>query len=145
MDQQPAIRTMTMTLRTATTQDLAAIWQLYAAALGDHAQRKDAYWERLIAAGGMVVAEAETQIAGFGGIDVTAREQIQYVYVASVYQGRGIGGKILAWLAETGWRSGLRTLQLHADPKAVGFYRRAGYHAFASDISHDHEGMAMRK
>ncbi len=136
---------MTITLRTATTQDLAALWQLYAEALGDHAQRKDAYWECLIAAGGMVMAEAETQIVGFGGIDVVAQEQIQYVYVAPTHQQHGIGKEILARLEEIGRHSGLRALRLHAAPTAVPFYQRAGYHPIESDVQHDHDGVARQK
>ena len=136
---------MTITLRTATTQDLAALWQLYTEALGDHAQRKDASWERLIAAGGMLVAEAEDKVVGFGGIEVTAQEQIQYVYVAPAYQQHGLGKEILARLEDLGRQSGLCALRLHADPKAVKFYTRAGYYPIESDIQHDHDGVAMRK
>jgi ribosomal protein S18 acetylase RimI-like enzyme len=133
------------TIRAATLQDLAAIWQIYAAALGAHAQRKDEYWRGLIAADGMIVAEAENNIVGFGGIDVAAREQIQYVYVAPAFQQHGIGGQILARLEAIGWQNGLLEVQLHADPQAVIFYARAGYQPIASDLHHDHDGVAMRK
>lgn len=136
---------MISTIRTATTPDLAAIWQLYAQALGDHAKRKDADWVRLIQAGGMLVAEAENQVVGFGGIDVKVPEQIQYVYVLPAYQQNSIGKKILARLEEIGWQSGLRELQLHAAPTAVQFYQRAGYHPIESDVQRDHDGVAMRK
>jgi GNAT superfamily N-acetyltransferase len=132
-------------LRLATAQDLEAIWQIYVQTLGDHATRKDKYWHRLIAAGGMIVAEAENKIVGFGGIDVVAHEQIQYVYVAPAFQQHGIGAQLLARLEDIGWQSGLLEVQLHADPQAVNFYARAGYQPIDSDLHHDHDGVALRK
>ena len=136
---------MEVVIKYAREEDIEQLWQIYVAAIGEGAPRKDDYWRSLIAAGGMVVANSENHMVGFGAIDVSAREQIKYVYVAPGYQKLGIGAKLLSKLEEIGEGAGFTQLLLHANPQAVDFYKRAGYTAIESEFEHDHEGVQMMK
>src|SRR5262245_56221368 len=118
------------TIRAAGLDDIEGVGQIYTTASG--AKRKDDDWQRLIAAGGLILAECEHQQAGFGAIDVQAAEQIKYIYVAPQFQNAGIGAKLLDSLEAIGRAAGLQTITLHANPPAVAFYRRAGYNPVES-------------
>jgi ribosomal protein S18 acetylase RimI-like enzyme len=99
----------------------------------------------LIAAGGLVLAECDDHLAGFGAIDVQAAEQIKYIYVAPQFQNAGIGTRLLDRLETIGRAAGLQTITLHANPPAVAFYHRAGYNPVESESHHDHDGVVMMK
>ena len=138
---------MTVEIRLAAETELESIWQIYSAAVGQGAVRKDAYWKELTKRGGMVVAETEHRVVGFGGIDPEAGEQMKYLYVLPGCQRLGIGTKLLRRLEEIGRENGLHDLVLHANPEAVDFYRRAGYHTIdpGPASQHDHGGLVMVK
>jgi putative acetyltransferase len=136
---------MEVIIKPAQEIDLDNVWQIYAEAVGRSAARKDEYWQNLIQAGGMIVAQINNQIVGFGAIDLIAREQIKYVYIAPKFQKLGIGVMILGKLEEIGEQAGFDELLLHANPQAVDFYKRAGYTAIENKIDHDHEGVQMIK
>ena len=94
----------------------------------------------------MVVAEVDTQIAGFGGIDSDAVEQLKWLYVMPEHQGAGLGSEILTQLEKIGWSRGLTAIRLHAAPGAFLFYRKHGYSEVErDDVPHDHEGIVMVK
>ena len=94
----------------------------------------------------MIVAEVDARIAGFGGIDSDAGEQLKWLYVMTEHQGAGVGSEILKQLEETGWSRGLTAIRLHAAPGAFLFYRRHGYREVErEDLAHDHEGISMIK
>ena len=94
----------------------------------------------------MVVAEIDAQVAGFGGIDSDAVEQLKWLYVMPEYQGAGVGGEILKQLEEIGWSRGLTAIRLHAAPGAFLFYRKHGYREVErDDVAHDHAGITMVK
>lgn len=131
------------TIRAAGLDDIESIGQIYTAASG--ANRKINDWQRLIAAGGLFLAEFDNKLAGFGAIDVQASEQIKYIYVAPQFQNAGIGAKLLDRLETIGRIAGLQTITLLATPPAVAFYRRAGYNPVESESHHDHDGVMMRK
>ncbi len=134
-------------IRKAEAADKEIIRQIYESAVGGAATRNDPYWDHLILAGGILVAENEGQVIGFGGIDINAREQVKYLYVVPAEQKSGVGSNILGRLEEIGWKAGLSSLRLHSAPGAVEFYKRMGYEAVqvAEQTSHDHEGTEMIK
>ena len=93
-------------LRLATAEDLESIQRVYSYVIGPPTGQERT-WSRLVAVGCMVVAEVEGQIAGFGGIDSDAVEQLKWLYVMPEYQGAGVGTAILKRLEEIGWSRGL--------------------------------------
>ena len=135
-----------MIIRLATIDDIAAIHRVYLAAAED-GDVSESNWIRLIGEGGMFVAETGNDIIGFGGIDVTAVEQIKWLYVKPELQRAGVGARILAELERRGWDSGHNSLRLHANPPAIEFYRRQGYEELEAgqQIGHDHDGLEMIK
>lgn len=136
-----------MLIRRATLADNTAIHRVYLSAAGTSADAPESDWEKLIAQGGVLVAEIGNEIIGFGGIDLTAIEQIKWLYVQPEHQGARVGAAILKEMERLGWESGHQSLRLHANPPAVDFYRRQGYEevAAAEHIGHDHDGLEMMK
>ena len=133
-------------LRRAHREDKDAIKRIYVATTGTN-QIPDETFDRLLESGGLVIAESVNQILGFGGIDVTASEQLKWLYIFPDYQSFGLGSKILLRLETIGWDFGLRQLRVHASPDAVGFYELHGYVRVddAHQTKHDHEGVEMVK
>ena len=134
-------------IRRATPQDKRSICTVYHSATGGHDSPGGAYLDGLISEGGIFVAEHESVIVGFGGIDLRAAEQIKYLYILPEHHKGGIGSKILTQLEVRGWEAGLESLRLHSSPAAVEFYRRKGYKAVAEaeQVGHDHAGVEMVK
>ncbi|HXD33258.1 MAG TPA: GNAT family N-acetyltransferase [Pyrinomonadaceae bacterium] len=134
-----------MIIRVANLDDIPFIHQVYLAAAGSDVPESN--WEKLISEGGVLVAETDNDIIGFGGIDVTAVEQIKWLYVTPEIQGTGVGARILAEMEKLGWDSGHDSLRLHANPPAIEFYRRQGYEKVEAgqQIGHDHDGLEMIK
>jgi GNAT superfamily N-acetyltransferase len=134
-------------IRIAQPEDKETIRQIYHAMVGPHADQDEARWDRLIQQGGLVVAQIEGRIIGFGGIDVLAAEQLRWLYLLPQHQGAGMGSEILLRLESIGWAAGLDSLRVHSAPGAVNFYLRHGYRLVetAAKIGHDHEGVEMMK
>ena len=132
-------------VRLATAEDLESIQRVYSYVIGPPSGQERA-WIRLISGGCMIVAEVDQQIAGFGGLDPDAVEQLKWLYVLPECQSAGIGAEILKQLEEIGWLRGLTAIRLHAAPGALLFYRRQGYtEVERDDVAHDHEGITMIK
>ena len=131
-------------LRTAHHEDKDSINRIYVETTGAN---RTPDWDRLIQSEGLIVAAVANQIIGFGGIDVTAADQLKWLYILPEYQKSGLGSKILQQLEMIGWRCGLQRLQVHAAAGAVGFYERHGYVQLdqAHQTEHDHEGVGMVK
>jgi GNAT superfamily N-acetyltransferase len=136
---------MTPTIRIAKAEDIDSIEGIFEASTGAHERQED--WNRLAAAGGLVVAEADQEIVGFGGIDLDAVEQVKWLYVRASHQGSGLGSRILARMEEMGWSAGLNLIRLHSAPGAEQFYRKHGYEAVDPGdlIGHDHDGLELVK
>lgn len=134
-------------IRVAQPEDKETIKRIYHAVVGPHADQNEALWNRFIRQGGLVVAQAEGQIIGFGGIDVHAAEQLKWLYLLPQHQGAGVGSEILQRLESIGWDAGLEAIRVHSAPGAVSFYQRRGYRLVetAAPTEHDHEGVAMMK
>ena len=134
-----------VSLRLAIAEDLESIQRIYSYVIGPPTGQERT-WSRLISDGCMVVAAVEGEIAGFGGIDPNAVEQLKWLYVMPEFQGSGVGTEILKRLEEIGWARGLSAIRLHAAPGAFQFYQRHGYREVErDDVSHDHDGIAMIK
>jgi len=134
-------------IRSAQPEDKATVQRIYQSMIGSYADQNEARWDRLIQLGGLVVAQAEGRIIGFGGIDVHAAEQVKWLYLLPQHQGAGFGSEILQRLESIGWEAGLDSLRVHSAPAAVNFYRRDGYRLVdtAALIGHAHEGVEMMK
>ena len=136
-----------LAIRLAIATDRDVIEKLYIAATGQEFALSEEEWQRWIGLGGVVIAEAYNQTIGFGGVDVTAREQLRWLYLLPEYQRGGFGSKILRELEQIGWRSGLQSIRLHSTPNAVQFYAKLGYHRVPvhEQFGHDHDGVEMVK
>ena len=136
-----------VTIRRATLLDRSSVESVYATVVGTSLGLSDEEWRRWLAIDGIVVAEENNQVIGFGGIDVTAGEQLRWVYLLPEFQRSGIGSKILHELETVAWTSGLRSIRLHANPDAIEFYSRHGYAPIPDheQIGHDHDGVEMVK
>lgn len=134
-------------IRIATFKDRNSIEQVYSASAGTGLSLTEAEWTRWIKNKGLLVAELDGYVVGFGGIDVNAKEQLKWLYLTPEFQGRGIGSKLLGELEGIGWRSGLKSIRLHSTPNSQSFYRRSGYSPVAIEalFGHDHDGIEMIK
>ena len=143
----PRRKSIRLEIRIAQAEDKKTIQQIYQAVVGPRTDPDEERWERLIQQGGLVVAQTEGWIVGFGGIDVYAAEQLKWLYLLPQHQRSGFGSKILKRLESIGWEAGLDSLRVHSAPGAVSFYHRHGYVLVetAALMGHDHEGVEMIK
>jgi len=74
----------------------------------------------------VIVAEAESEILGFGALD-TDRGRVRAVYVRPAHARKGIGSAILRALISEAKRLGLGQLHCHASLNAREFYERRGF------------------
>jgi GNAT superfamily N-acetyltransferase len=134
-------------IRLGQPEDKETIKRIYDAVVGPHVTQDEALWDRLIQQGGLMIAQIEGRIIGFGGIDVYAAEQVKWLYLLPQHQGAGFGSEILSRLESIGWEAGLDSLRVHSAPGAVNFYRRHGYRLIetGAQMGHDHEGVEMMK
>lgn len=136
-----------VTIRRATLLDKASIEGVYATVVGTSLVLADDEWRRWFTMAGIVVAEENNRVIGFGGIDVTAEEQLRWVYLLPEFQRGGVGSKILHELETMAWSSGLQSIRLHSAPGAVQFYAKRGYTRVPEQeqLGHDHDGVEMVK
>lgn len=77
---------------------------------------------------GWAAMDGETE-AGFYTILVADKAaSIEHLWVLPKYMGQGIGKQLFRHAVQTARERGCETLQLDADPNAVGFYERMGMH-----------------
>ena len=136
-----------VTIRRATVLDKQSVEDVYATVVGTSLGLTDDEWRRWLNLDGVVIAEADDRLIGFGGIDVTAKEQIRWLYLLPQFQGSGVGSKILHELESLAWSSELQAIRLHASPNAVEFYSKQGYTRVPDNqqFDHDHDGVEMIK
>ena len=134
-------------LRRATPSDRLEIESLYERTVGSSFNVTDDEWRRCLSSEGIVIAEQDDRLIGFGGIDVSAKEQVRWIFVLPAFQATGIGSKILNELETIAWRCDLRWIRLHSAPGAEAFYRKHGYADVSADqeFGHDHDGVEMVK
>lgn len=133
-------------IRPAGVSDKESINRIYYCMVGPPAGQ-ESVWERLLHDGGLLVAERDHDVIAFGGIEVTAIEQLKWLYVLPEFQRLGIGQQLLHELERIGWNGGLTALHVHAAPGAEDFYARNGYVRLdpSEQVRHDHEGVEMIK
>lgn len=64
-----------------------------------------------------------------------SRAWIENLWVAPAWMGRGVGRRLFTHALESSRRRGFKTLQLEADPNAVGFYEKMGMKLVGKRIS----------
>ena len=142
-----ALPVIAVTIRRATLLDKPSIEGVYATIVGTSLVLDDEEWSRWFSQAGILVAEENNRIIGFGGIDVTAEEQLRWVYLLPEFQRGGVGSRILHELETMAWSSGLQSIRLHSTPGAVQFYAKRGYTRVPDHehLGHDHDGVEMVK
>ncbi len=139
--------TATLSIRVAVDDDATAIWRVHTAAIrrtcaGHYPPEVIAAWvERLkpesyrgvLRRGGVVIAEDDAQVVGFGQIDLPNGE-IQAVYVAPEAQGQGVGAALLAHLEQLASGQGTSRLTLKATINAECFYAARGWRTIGRDV-----------
>ena len=135
-----------VTIRRATLLDKASIEGVYATVVGTSLVLGDDEWRHWFSLAGIVVAEENNRVIGFGAIDVTA-EQLRWIYLLPEFQRGGVGSKILQELETMAWSRGLQSIRLHSTPGAVQFYSKRGYTRVPDkeQLAHDHDGVEMVK
>lgn len=74
------------------------------------------------------VAECDGEVAGMVALTGSEPEaELEDFMVEPRFQGRGVGGALMAVLLEECRRRGVRTLGLDADPNAEPIYRKLGF------------------
>lgn len=136
-----------VTIRRATLLDRPSVQGVYATVVGTSFLLSDDEWRRWLGWDGIVVAEENNRVIGFGGIDTTAREQLRWIYLLPEFQRGGVGSKILHELESVAWSRGLPSIRLHSTPGAVQFYSKRGYTRVPDheQLGHDHDGVEMVK
>jgi len=136
-----------VTIRRATLLDRPSIESVYATVVGTSLVLGDDEWRRWFSLGGILLAEENSRLIGFGGIDVTAEEQLRWMYLLPEFQRGGVGSRILHELETLAWSSGLQSIRVHSTPGAIQFYAKRGYTRVPDQeqLGHDHEGVEMVK
>lgn len=70
--------------------------------------------------------EGDTPVAFYTLLEANEIASIENLWVLPEYMGKGIGKQLFLHAVETARERGYNTLQLEADPNAVGFYERMG-------------------
>jgi putative acetyltransferase len=90
----------------------------------------------------MLVATEVDDVVGFASI-VPSRSTLRAVYIASRFQRRGIGKKLLAAAEEFAKQQGVSTLHLNSSLNAVAFYRACGYEKVGDGVHRLRSGRQM--
>ena len=135
---------MTMTVRQARADEAAVLTEL--------AMRAKASWgyddafmaacrdeltltpERM-AAWQVWVAEVEGEIAGMVALNLADGAEVEDFFVEPAFQGRGVGGALMAQLLDAARAAGPGTLEVDADPNAEAIYARLGFATFSRSPS----------
>jgi N-acetylglutamate synthase-like GNAT family acetyltransferase len=60
--------------------------------------------------------------------------QLRQMAVDSTYQGKGVGGAIIAYVEEVAKEHGFTKLVMHARDTAIGFYSKCGYRVVGNEF-----------
>jgi ribosomal protein S18 acetylase RimI-like enzyme len=75
-----------------------------------------------------VAVEDGRLVAFYTLLEANDIASIENLWVLPEFMGKGVGRRLFLHAVETARSRGYRTLQLEADPNAVGFYERMGMH-----------------
>jgi len=81
------------------------------------------------------VAEADGAIAGMIALRLDGGAEVEDFFVEPDFQGRGVGGALMATLLGACREAGATTLEVDADPNAEAIYARLGFTTFARSPS----------
>ena len=77
---------------------------------------------------GWLAVEDGRPIAFYTLLEANEAASIENLWVLPEFMGKGVGRQLFLHAVETARVRGYKTLQLDADPNAVGFYERMGMH-----------------
>ena len=86
------------------------------------------------------VAEADNEIAGMVALSLGEVSEVEDFFVEPAFQGRGVGGALMAALLETVRAAGATTLEVDADPNAEAIYAKMGFETFSRSPSGSIQG-----
>jgi GNAT superfamily N-acetyltransferase len=81
------------------------------------------------------VAEGDGRIAGMIALSLGAVAEVEDFFVEPAFQGRGVGGALMATLLDAARAAGANALEVDADPNAEAIYARLGFETFARSPS----------
>lgn len=70
--------------------------------------------------------DGDVPVAFYTLLEANAIASIENLWVLPAYMGQGIGKELFLHAVEVARQRGYKTMQLEADPNAVGFYERMG-------------------
>ncbi len=75
------------------------------------------------------VAQIDDELAGFSALSISARyASLDNLFVAPRFIGAGVGRRLMQDVLDYARRHGIRHVHVEADPNAVDFYKRQGFH-----------------
>jgi GNAT superfamily N-acetyltransferase len=81
------------------------------------------------------VAEAGGEIAGMVALSLGEAAEVEDFFVEPAFQGRGVGGALMATLLDAARAAGATTLEVDADPNAETIYAKLGFETFSRSPS----------
>lgn len=149
--------TATLMVRPAAGDDATAIWRVHTAAIRETCavyyppqviaawieRLKPASYGGVLRRGGVVIAEDNGAVVGFGQIDLPNGE-IQAVYVSPDAQGQGVGAALLAHLEHIGGALGLTRMTLKATINAEHFYAARGWRTTGRTVNKITQRIALK-
>lgn len=81
------------------------------------------------------VAEADGRIAGMVALSLDGGAEVEDFFVEPAFQGRGVGGALMAELRSAARAAGATVLEVDADPNAEAIYARLGFETFSRSPS----------
>jgi GNAT superfamily N-acetyltransferase len=81
------------------------------------------------------IAEADGQIAGMVALSLERGAEVEDFFVEPAFQGRGVGGALMATLLGAARAAGAACLEVDADPNAEEIYAKLGFETFGRSPS----------
>lgn len=81
------------------------------------------------------VADADGRIAGMIALNLHGAAQVEDFFVDTAFQGRGVGGALMATLLDAARAAGVGVLEVDADPNAEAIYAKLGFETFSRSPS----------
>ena len=81
------------------------------------------------------VAEADGAVAGMVALNLDDGAEVEDFFVEPAFQGRGVGGALMATLFDAARAAGATMLEVDADPNAEAIYAKLGFTTFTKSPS----------
>lgn len=89
------------------------------------------------------VAEADDAVAGMVALSLEGGAEVEDFFVEPAFQGRGVGGALMATLLDAARAAGATALEVDADPNAEAIYARLGFETFSRSPSGSIPGRSL--